>query len=113
MHPRTDSLLSDPILQEIVQRIIKTLQPNLIYLFGSRASGIASHDSDYDLLVVVEDSKLPRYQRDRIAFRALCGVGASKDVIVLTRLEFENGKKVVASFSSTVLREGKLLHGAA
>lgn len=108
----TNLLEQDAILKEIVRRIVSTFQPELIYLFGSRARGEAGSESDYDLLVVVSSSPLPRYRRNQLAFRALCGVGASKDVIVLTSPEFEAKKSIVCSLAATVLREGVLLHAA-
>jgi hypothetical protein len=46
------------------------------------------------------------------AFRVLCGLGVPKEVIVLTRAEFEAGSKVTCSLPATVLREGKLLYAA-
>jgi hypothetical protein len=42
----------------------------------------------------------------------LCGLRAGKDVIVLTRDEFNRKRHVVASLPATVLREGKLLYAA-
>lgn len=103
---------SDPILDAMVQRLVGALAPARIYLFGSRARGEARPDSDYDLLVVLSDSGLPRYRREQAAFRALCGVGAPKDVLVFTHREFERARAVASSLPSTVLREGKLVYVA-
>jgi predicted nucleotidyltransferase len=102
----------DPILAEIVSRLVAAFNPEAIYLYGSRARGDAREDSDYDLLMVVSASDLPRYRRDQVAFRALYGVGAPKEVIVLTREEFEAKRTVICSLAATVLREGLLLYAA-
>lgn len=104
--------IAEPALQEMVRRLKERLRPERIYLFGSRARGDASADSDYDLLVVVADSPLAGYKRDQEAFRALRGVGVAKDVIVLTSDEFRRKSTVVCSLVATVLREGKLLYVA-
>jgi len=96
----------------MVQRLVAAVNPERIYLFGSMARGDAGPDSDYDLLVVVAASDLPGYRRDQIAYRALCGVGAAKDVLVWTRAEFECRQHLPASLPATVLREGKLLYAA-
>ena len=96
-----------------MRRLQASLQAERIYLFGSRARDEADEDSDYDFLVVVRDSPLPRYKREQKAFRALCGVGIAKDRVVLTREEFEPGLAVVSSLPSTVAREGRLLYGTA
>jgi hypothetical protein len=92
--------------------LVETLQPERIYLFGSRARGDAHPDSDYDLLVVVSASDLAPHKRDLLAFRALCGVGAPKDVIVYTRDEFESRSRAAASLPAAVLREGRAIYAA-
>ena len=103
---------SDRILEEMVRRLVAAFNPEHIYLYGSRARGEAGPDSDYDLMLVVPSSQVPRYRRDQQAFRALCGLGVAKEVIVLTRKEFEAGRKVICSLPATVLREGRLLYAA-
>ena len=106
------ALESDRILAEMVRRLVAAFDPDHIYLYGSRARGEAGPDSDYDLMLVVSASQIPRYRRDQQAFRVLCGLGVPKEVIVLTRAEFEAGIKVTCSLPATVLREGRLLYAA-
>jgi HEPN domain-containing protein/predicted nucleotidyltransferase len=77
----------DPILTEMVRRLVDAFHPDLVYLYGSRARGDATADSDYDLMVVVRYSDLPFEERWQKAFRLLCGMGVPKDVVVLTRDE--------------------------
>lgn len=103
---------SDSVVEQIVRRLVSALSPERIYLFGSQARGDAGPDSDYDFLVVVHSSTLPRYRRDQVAFAALLGVGVSKDVLVLTHDEFEQQRTVVCSLPATVEREGMLLYAA-
>jgi len=105
------ALAPDPIVTEIVSRLRTAFQPECIYLFGSRARGEAGPDSDYDLLMVVPSS-LPRYRRDQAAFRALTGLGAAKDILVLTRAEFDQQRLARTSLPATVEREGILLYAA-
>ncbi len=105
-------LRTNPFLAEIVQRLVQTFQPERIYLFGSQARGEAGPDSDYDILMVVKASPLPRYRRDQAAFHAVTGVGVSKDILVLTREEFDRGRTVLCSLPATIEREGRLLYAA-
>jgi len=102
----------DGILAEMVGRLVAAFQPESIYLYGSRARGEAGPDSDYDLLMVVAGSDAPRYRRNQAAFRVLCGLGVAKEIIVLTREEFDARREVVCSLPATVIREGKLLYAA-
>ena len=105
-------LQNDQILGEMVRRLVTAFQPECIYLFGSRAREEEGPDSDYDLMMVIAESSLPRYQREQKAFRTLCGLGVSKGVIVLTRKEFDSRRSVVCSLPATVEREGRLLYAA-
>jgi predicted nucleotidyltransferase len=74
-----DTRLDDPILTEMVTRLRAVFEPERIYLFGSHARGDAKPESDYDLLMVLPSSTLPRYRREQVAFRALAGMGISKE----------------------------------
>lgn len=106
------SRIQDPVLDSMVERLRDALNPDLIFLFGSRARDDARADSDYDFFVVVPHSDKPRYQRDREAYLALCGNGVGKDVVVVTRDEFATSRRTSVSLASTVLSEGVLLHEA-
>jgi predicted nucleotidyltransferase len=109
----TDSLLDhDPILAEIVHRIIEAYQPERIYLFGSKARGDAGPDSDYDLLIVTPDDAVAERRDSKLAYAALWGVRASVDAVVCRSSWFHARTHLKASLPGTVLREGKLLHAA-
>jgi predicted nucleotidyltransferase len=107
----TSSIQVANLVSESVRRLRASLKPERIYLFGSRIRDEADGDSDFDFLVVVRDSSLPRYKREQQAFRALCGMGIAKDVLVFTREEFDRGLAVVSSLPAAVVREGRLLYG--
>ena len=109
---KSDHLRSDPALAEITRRLVKAYQPDRIYLFGSKARGEEGPDSDYDLMVVVADGAPPERRRSRLAYEVLRGTGTAADVIVTTKSWFEARLHLKASFPSTVVREGKVLHGA-
>ena len=107
-----EGIKRDAILGEMVKRLVSGFKPERIYLFGSRAAGTTTVDSDYDLMMVVADSPLPRYRREQAAYRALCGIPVGKDVLVMTRGEFDARKTVVCSLPAIVEREGKLVYTA-
>src|SRR5205814_10363274 len=91
----------DEALGKIVERLRTALSPVAIYLFGSYVYGIPASHSDLDLLVVVEDSSLHALDRDAVAYRALVGLGISKDVQVYRRSEFEQRAALAVSFERT------------
>lgn len=94
----------------IGQRLAEALAPDRIYLFGSHARGEAGPDSDLDFLVVVPGSQKSRYERAVEARGLVRDVRMPKDVIILTREEWEKELKAPSSLSCTVLREGIALH---
>lgn len=110
--PETDQLARDPILAEIVDRLVAILNPRRIYLFGSQARGDAGPNSDYDLLLLVDDTSEPAYRLSQRGYRALRGILAAVDVVVWDRETFDARLHLKASFPATVVREGRLLHAA-
>ncbi len=103
--------VSPELLQEIVDRLVRGLHPERIYLFGSQGRGEAEAGSDVDLLIVVPDSDLPRHRREALSYDLLWGLTVPVDVIVLTRAEFQRACRVKTSLASTVQAEGKVLYG--
>ena len=101
---------NDPALTEMLTRLIKTFQPELIYLFGSKARGDAGPDSDYDLMIVVPDDTPLEGRRSRLAYQALRGTRTAADVLVWTRAAFDSRLHLAASLPATIVREGKLLY---
>jgi uncharacterized protein len=73
----------DPWLPMIVGRIVRVADPAKIVLFGSRARGDAREDSDYDLLVIVDDATNRRALRIAIR-RSFDDLAVAADVIVAT-----------------------------
>ena len=101
--------LNDDFVQDIVQRIVETAQPDKVILFGSRARGNARPDSDFDLLVI-KNSEEPGYRRDAALYLALAGLNAPVDVMVYTPEEVREWSAVPQAFVTTAVREGKVVY---
>lgn len=78
----------DPWLSMIVGRIVRLVDPARIVLFGSRARGDDRADSDYDLLVVVNEVANRRATRIAIR-RSFADLPVAADVVVATVAEVE------------------------
>lgn len=102
------ALSRDPVLAEMVRRLVHALHCDRIYLFGSKVRGDARVGSGYDLLAVVPESDLATHRRDLLAFRVLCRVGAAKDVVVYTREEFESRSPAPSLLPATAPGRGRL-----
>jgi uncharacterized protein len=108
----TPELQQDPMLAEIVRRLVDAYHPERIYLFGSKARGDSGPDSDYDLMVVVPDAAPAPIERGRRTHEALRGVSTAIEVLVWSRDAFDKRLHLKASLPATIIREGKLLHGS-
>ena len=97
------------VLKEVVKRIVQAVNPEKIVLFGSYAYGYPHEDSDLDLLVIV-DSKLPRYKRAVPIYRALAGILIPKDVLVYTPEEVAAWKAVPQAFITQVVQKGQVIY---
>jgi uncharacterized protein len=104
--------LADPMLGELVHRLVDAFRPEQIFLFGSRARGDSRADSDYDVMVVVTDSGQSPHRRAQHAYVALQDVAIAADILVWTRQEFDRFLPVAGSLAATILREGRLLYDA-
>lgn len=98
------------VISKMVRRIVTRFEPERVILFGSYARGAPTRDSDVDLAVIFP--KLRGKRRDKAVEIgvALNGMGVAKDVIVLTREDYEEQKSVVGTIGHILAREGKVLY---
>jgi predicted nucleotidyltransferase len=94
---------------EIVEVIVKGYKPKKIILFGSYANGNPTEDSDLDLLLVKE-SKLPRYKRAREVHKLFDPYPCAMDIIIYSKNEVEKWQDIKNSFVYDILENGKVLY---
>ncbi len=100
---------AEATVDRMVRRIIRRFHPDKVILFGSRASGKASPDSDVDLLVVmpVAGSVLDKVVEIRCA---LAGIRMSKDILVVTPDSFRTRSDIVGTVAYEASRRGRVLY---
>jgi len=81
-------MISQQIIEEVKQKLIKTYKPLEIYIFGSYAWGCPNEESDLDLLVIIEKDDKNRYETLVQGHKALMYMNIAKDILVLTQEEF-------------------------
>jgi predicted nucleotidyltransferase len=102
-------MLSDTILQQIVERIANALKPDTIWLYGSLAYGRPHPNSDIDLLVIVPDTHSP-YREAVKAYAALRGTCLPVEIKVVTRSQYAKRSLWKSSIEHEVQEKGKLLY---
>lgn len=98
----------DKTLQAIVKLLKKEFAPSRLYLFGSRATKMATRESDYDFVMV-----LTRFRGDRMRLwekcneliRRECGVLA--DVFTYSEREFKALTSEFSSIPETAVNTGR------
>jgi len=101
--------VSQKLIREMVNRIVRRFEPEKVILFGSYATGKASPDSDVDLLVVMPIMGSKRKKAVEIGV-ALHDMGVAKDVIVVRPDEFEWRKDIIGTIEWPAAHEGKVLY---
>ena len=101
---------ADPVLADIVRRIVAVEPKARVILFGSRAKGTARPDSDYDFAIIVPWLDPGRSPSGHIR-RGLRGIDVAMDLLVLTQADWDRGVATYGSVLGEVLAEGVVLHG--
>lgn len=94
-----------------IERIIEVLEPEEVWLFGSRARHTETAESDWDLMAVLPDSagddkldlarvweQLRELRRQRV------------EVFPIRRSKFEECRDTLGELAETVAREGRLVY---
>lgn len=96
-------------LDAVVKRLVSKLDPQAIWLFGSRAHGVARPDSDFDLLVVAKAGSFNSEDYDLVD-EAVRDVRVGCDLVPCGAEDFEEGKALQTSFVNEVLRHGRAVY---
>lgn len=107
---RLVSSISDEKLGEIVRLLAEALSPRAIYLFGSQEYGTPGPDSDVDILVLVEDSRLSSPDLDERGYRALRGMFLPLELHIHGYEGFTESAGEAGSFEHEVLSRGRVLY---
>ena len=105
--------IDDKIIEEMVQVIVREVNPVRIILFGSRATENFRPDSDIDLLIIEKEPFGPDHNRYKAAgrlYRALSKFFIPKDILLFSVDEAEERKNSLNHVIGRAYREGKVLY---
>jgi predicted nucleotidyltransferase len=105
--------VTDELLKEMTDTIVREVNPRQIILFGSYARGDARPDSDLDFLVV-EDGPFDAQRSRRAAMTRLCDIMFDYyipiDFLIFTPEEMEKWKDAKNHVVAHALSEGRILY---
>lgn len=107
-------MVTEEIIAGMVETIVREVQPEKVYLFGSQARMEGRADSDLDLLVVERepfDSKRSRLGEINRLHEALSPFRFPKDILLYSLDEFEKWRGSLNHVVGRCVREGRLLYG--
>ena len=107
--------LNDEQFKQALKILKNEFHPTQAYLFGSRASGKSTQESDYDVFLIVAQSSLSGLERMQKAHNLLWKAKSRipMDIFIYTEEEFELQKNDVNSLPEIVKFDGKELNLAA
>lgn len=106
----TDVLVTaEPELQQITRAIVDIANPVRVVLFGSRARGNADPESDYDIMVEIDDGNR-RDDRRRAIDDAMHANSWAVDLSIRTPGEFDKARDHPFYVDYDIARDGRVLY---
>jgi predicted nucleotidyltransferase len=105
--------IADDTIQRMVEAVVRETQPEMVYVFGSYARGKAHEESDVDLLIIESaefGSGRSRWAEVKRIRRALSEFRVSKDILVVSKGEFDYWKGAPSHVIARAAKEGMLIY---
>ena len=96
-------------IDEIVNRIASSYNPDKIILFGSYARGNYSENSDLDF-ILIKETTAPKHKRGVEVRKLFFGLPIPMDFKIYTSAEFNNELANKYSFLSSAIKGSKVLY---
>jgi HEPN domain-containing protein len=98
------------IPRDLLDPVVDYFKPQRVILFGSRARGDATRDSDIDLLVVVDDDTPPEKLTSQAGYEAHRSRHAA-DVFPMRAEDFELDRSIVGTLAAEADADGVVVYG--
>jgi hypothetical protein len=92
--------------------VVEYFKPQRVILFGSRARGEATRDSDIDLLVAVDDDTPPEKLTWKAGYEAQRSYRGAADVFPMRAETFERNRAIANTLAAEVDADGIVVYGS-
>lgn|SRR3990167_10142630 len=106
-------MINKNIIEDVKKIIISEYNPIEIYLFGSYAWGNPDIESDLDILIVIDKFNKAPYETLVDIHKSLMSLNIPKDILVLTKEDFDKKAKHIFTLSYKIKNEGKRIYAKA
>ncbi len=100
--------IADLVPEPLLTQVVSVLSPRRVILFGSRARGDARSDSDYDLVVVLDDDTPDEAANWRHRYRARRGYSA--DIVPCREGVLRERARAIGSFAHSIVTQGVVVY---
>ncbi|MCP4372441.1 MAG: nucleotidyltransferase domain-containing protein [Deltaproteobacteria bacterium] len=118
IHQHKKNGAGEAYLPLILERL-KTLHPQKVVLFGSYAYGTPREESDFDLLVVLDNDDMPQTFQENMKNKLLVRKAIwelskknSIDLLVYTKPMYRKFQELGSMFAREISQKGKVLYEA-
>jgi predicted nucleotidyltransferase len=101
---------ADRLPAGLLENIIKHLNPQRVILFGSQATGKTHKDSDWDLLVIVDDNTRPEQVGWRVMGEIRQGISGAVDIVPFRESTFRDRAGTIGSLPWIAATEGMIVY---
>lgn len=101
---------ADQVPELLLKQVVSVFGPRRVILFGSRARGDSRTDSDFDLVVVLDDDVPNERLSSKRRYEAHRGFPAPVDIIPCREGALKERARAIGSFAHTVLTEGVVVY---
>jgi HEPN domain-containing protein len=98
--------------RKLLDPVVEYFKPQRVILFGSRARGEATRDSDIDLLVIVDDDTPPEKLSLKAMHDAAKSYPRAADVIPMRAATFERNRGIVGTLAAEADTDGIVVYGS-
>jgi predicted nucleotidyltransferase len=102
--------VADLVPEQLLSQVVSVFDPRRVILVGSRARGDAREDSDYDLVVVLDEEVPDERLSARRRYEAHRGLAAPADIVPCRERVLKERARAIGSFAHTVLTEGVVVY---
>jgi hypothetical protein len=103
--------MTEPLVPaELLDPVVACFRPRRVILFGSRARGDATPDSDIDLLVVVDDDTPREKVTLKAGFESRRGYHEAADVIPVREETFRRNSRIAGTLSRAATLDGVVVY---
>jgi len=104
--------VADEVPANFIERIVDTLHPEQVWLFGSRARGAAGPESDWDFMAILDDDASEEDLDTASVWKRLRDLRLARvEVFTMTRSEFEKWRMSLGTLAEIVTSTGVVVYG--